>query len=76
LIITGSEDGSIRIYDTVSSQLINIIRNAHSGTPISSVTLTRSGRYLLSGGKDGWGRLWDMSNGACIVQYGGGGGKV
>ncbi|KAH6559934.1 hypothetical protein BASA50_009024 [Batrachochytrium salamandrivorans] len=66
---TCSQDGSIKLYDTVSSRCINTIPNAHGGSPVTSVLFSKNSKYLLSAGMDSIGRLWDMTSGKVLVQY-------
>ena len=54
---TCSKDGSIKIWDGVSSECINTIGQAHTGASVSSVQFSKSGRYLLSVGRDSHARL-------------------
>ncbi|KAI8916210.1 WD40-repeat-containing domain protein [Gorgonomyces haynaldii] len=72
IFASSSHDGSIKIYDGVSSSCINTIYNAHNGLPVTSIEFSKSGRYLLSTGMDHVGRLWDMSTGKVVVSYTGG----
>jgi len=71
LYASASMDGSIKIWDTISSKCINTIRNAHSGAPVSSVQFSPSSKYLLSGGQDSTSRLWDLSTGRQVMLYSG-----
>eukprot|EP00808_Paulinella_micropora_P004728 g14111.t1 len=67
---SSSEDGSVKLWDTVSAQCTNTIRNAHSGSEVQSVNFSPSGTYLLTGGRDSMGRLWDVRNsGRQVMTY-------
>ena len=69
---SSSHDGSIKIYDGVSSSCVNTIQNAHGGQSVTSVAFSKSGKYLLSTGMDHEGKLWDMSTGKVVITYAGG----
>lgn len=47
---SGSKDGCIKIWDGVSNRCIATFLQAHDGSPISSVTFSRNGKYVLSSG--------------------------
>ena len=66
---TCAKDGSIKIWDGVSSECINTIGQAHTGASVSSVQFSKSGRYLLSVGRDSHARLWDLRKGRQVQQY-------
>ena len=44
---SGSRDGSIKLWDGVSSKCVGTISQAHEGAQISSVTFSRSGKVSL-----------------------------
>ncbi|ORC92399.1 uncharacterized protein TM35_000031520, partial [Trypanosoma theileri] len=60
LFATCSLDGSIILYDGVSSRVVAKINNAHSTVPVTSVSFSRTGNILLSAGMDSVARLWDL----------------
>ncbi|KAI8892317.1 WD40-repeat-containing domain protein [Globomyces pollinis-pini] len=64
-----SIDGSIKLYDTVTSRCVNTINNAHDGASIIGIQFSKSCAYLLSTGLDGKGKLWDMSSGNVLCTY-------
>ena len=68
-LASGSEDGSIKLWDAIDGKCLNTITKAHAGNPITSVKFSRNGRYLLSCGLDSAGRLWDMHTGKLITKY-------
>ena len=70
---TGSKDGSIKIWDSVSNKCINTFSDAHSHLEVCSVTFTRNSKYLLSSGKDSVVRLWELSAARCLIAYTGAG---
>ena len=73
LYATCSEDGDIKIWDGVSSRVINMFPKAHDGNEISSIAFSRNGKYLLSSGKDAVVKLWELSMSRCLIAYTGAG---
>jgi WD40 repeat protein/RNA polymerase subunit RPABC4/transcription elongation factor Spt4 len=59
LFVTGSEDGTIRLWNTWTGQEIYIARN-HSSIPFG-LSFSPDGRFLASGSWDGTIRLWGLS---------------
>jgi WD40 repeat protein len=51
--VSGSVDGSIKIWDAVSNRCIATFLQAHDGDEVCSVTFSRNGKYVLSSGKVG-----------------------
>ncbi|KAJ3294957.1 cleavage stimulation factor, 3' pre-RNA, subunit 1 [Borealophlyctis nickersoniae] len=66
-----SDDGSIKIWDTVSGRCTRTIPAAHGGRPVTSIRNARNGRYLLSVGRDSLGKLWDLGSGKAMVEFAG-----
>ncbi|RNF26229.1 cleavage stimulation factor subunit 1 [Trypanosoma conorhini] len=60
-------DGSLIVYDGVSSRPVAKVNNAHSSVPVTSVKFSRTGNFILSAGMDSVARLWDLrrSDGGC-----------
>jgi cleavage stimulation factor subunit 1 len=55
--VSGSVDGSIKIWDAVSNRCIATFPTflqAHDGDEVCSVTFSRNGKYVLSSGKVGY----------------------
>ncbi|KAF4519152.1 hypothetical protein B566_EDAN008214 [Ephemera danica] len=73
LYASGSKDGSIKLWDGVSSRCVNTFRNAHDGAEVCSVTFSRNGKYLLSSGMDSLIKLWELSTSRCLIAYTGAG---
>ncbi|XP_059486358.1 cleavage stimulation factor subunit 1 [Neocloeon triangulifer] len=70
---SGSKDGSIKLWDGVSSKCVNTFKNAHDGNEVSSICFTRNGKYLLSSGMDSLIKLWELSTSRCLIAYTGAG---
>jgi len=73
MYVSASVDGSIKIWDGVSSKCINTIAKAHDGTEVGSVTFTRNNKYILSSGKDSLVKLWELSTYRSLIAYTGAG---
>ncbi|XP_037954444.1 cleavage stimulation factor subunit 1 [Teleopsis dalmanni] len=73
LYASGSVDGCIKIWDTVSGRCVNTILDAHGGAEICSLQFTRNGKYLLSSGKDSLVYLWELCTSRAIQTYTGAG---
>ena len=71
--MSGSRDGSIKIWDGISSKCVGTISQAHEGAPVGSVAFSRSGKYVLSSGMDSSVKLWELSSLRCIIAYTGAG---
>ena len=51
--VSGSTDGSIKIWDGVSNRCVATFLQAHDRAPVCSVAFSRNGKYVLSSGKVG-----------------------
>lgn len=60
-LASGLSDGSIVIYEMVSSGIIAHITEDCHVRPITSITWSRCGRYLLTSSQDWYCKLWDLS---------------
>ncbi|KAI8368457.1 WD40-repeat-containing domain protein [Blakeslea trispora] len=69
IFATSSLDGTVRIWDSTSSQCIKAFEGAHGGTAVSSVRFTNNERYLLTAGLDSTVRLWEVSSGNVLMEY-------
>ena len=68
---SSSEDGSIKLWDGVTSRCINTFKSAHGGAEVCSVQFSKNRKYLLSGGRDGAANLWELSTGRILNHYSG-----
>ncbi|KAI8426767.1 hypothetical protein MSG28_014455 [Choristoneura fumiferana] len=59
---SGSADGCVKLWDTVSNRCFNTFVNAHDGH-----------EYLLTSGLDSSIKLWELSSSRCLIQYTGAG---
>lgn len=73
MYVTASLDGSIKVWDGVSSNCITTFAQAHEGAEVSSVQFTRNGKYVLSSGRDSLVKLWELSTTRCLIAYTGAG---
>lgn len=61
--VTASEDGDIRVWDTVSGECVRSIVGAHGKWPVNCVQISKNGNFILSAGSDSLGKLWDLGTG-------------
>lgn len=57
-VISGSDDRTIRLWNTSSGRCIRVLEGHTS--PIRQVAVSPSGRHLISGDHDGEIRIWDL----------------
>ena len=60
-LASGLSDGSIVIYEMMSCGIIAHITEDCHVRPITSITWSRCGRYLLTSSQDWYCKLWDLS---------------
>ena len=66
---TASVDGSVKLWDALSSTCVRTISRAHGGAAVCGVTYSPSGQYLLTTGLDSSSQLWEVSSGRCVQSY-------
>lgn len=66
-IITGCMDGSIRLYDPISHELLNTLVGHEKG--VISFSWSCRGD-LLSGSWDGTAKCWSLESGVCTTTFG------
>jgi WD40 repeat protein len=64
---SGSDDGTVRLWDTVTGQPVGQPLTGHTGT-VTSVVFSPEGTRLVSGSHDKTVRLWDATTGQPIGQ--------
>ena len=57
------------MWDAITGKLVTTFAKAHGGAPVTSVQWTKNGKYLLSMGRDGVGRLWDVKGEKELVEF-------
>merc|ERR1711990_494849 len=68
-VVTGWKDGFIRSYDTASGLKNWEIANAHKGE-VTSITDSLSAGAIVSGGEDGYVRVWHGTNRSMLADFG------
>jgi cleavage stimulation factor subunit 1 len=69
IFASSSHDGSIKVYDGVSSTCISTIQKAHSGASVTHIEFSKSGKYILSSGLDSIGKVWDITSGKVVTEF-------
>ena len=69
LIITtaNEEENLVKIWEAESGKLLRTI-NAHADI-ITSISVSRDGKYLLSAGHDEYARIWEVSSGRKVKEF-------
>lgn len=62
VMVSGSQDGTIRAWDTASFEHNGTVFDGHTDW-VTSLALSADGRLLASGSEDGSVRLWDVQSG-------------
>jgi WD40 repeat protein len=68
-VATGSEDGTVRLFDLASGELIRTYDGHTAG--VYGVTFTPDQTKLVTGSWDHDARVWDVESGECIYVLGG-----
>ncbi len=73
-VISGSSDGTVRVWDLESGELL-LTLEGHGGT-VWAVAVTPDGRRAISGSEDGTVEVWDLDSGELLLTLEGHGGPV
>ena len=65
-VITGSDDGTARVWRVPGGQLLATL--AH-GAPVTAARLTPNGRFAVTAGRDGIVRVWNVARGSRVRAY-------
>lgn len=65
-VYSGSEDGTIRIWD---SRVNVCTRTFDNGAPVNTVAMTPNETEFISGDQNGHVKVWDLKAGACREEY-------
>jgi COMPASS component SWD3 len=68
LIVSGSYDGLIRIWDTASGQCLKTLIDDNN-PPVSFVKFSPNGKFILASTLDHTIRLWNHYSGKCLKTY-------
>ncbi|HEY2841514.1 MAG TPA: c-type cytochrome domain-containing protein [Pirellulales bacterium] len=67
-ILSGSADGSARLWNTADGQLV---KQFDHGAPITAVAIRPDGARIATGGANGMAKLWNVADGKSLVDLGG-----
>ena len=73
LLVTGSIDSSIKIWERTSGKIVQEIKHPQ---PIAYLDLSADGKFIVTGSYDSKVRLWRISDGALIKEFTGHTGTV
>ncbi|MFF3940365.1 AAA family ATPase [Streptomyces phaeofaciens] len=72
LVVSGGEDGTVRVWDLATGQRVGKPMTGHSGhvASVAAVMLPDGRAWAVSGGQDGTVRVWDVDTGqsVCVIQ--------
>ncbi|KAM3182872.1 hypothetical protein ACTXT7_011475 [Hymenolepis weldensis] len=69
LITAGTDSAcSIRVWNFNTGQLVSEITDAHQGEQITCICFDLTERRLITGGRDGYVRIWNHNSGACLKE--------
>ena len=66
LIVTGSEDRSARIWDSVTSRPVGVPLKGHTGKVLNASISVPDGARIVTASEDYTARLWDVATGKQI----------
>eukprot|EP01063_Lacrimia_lanifica_P012815 TRINITY_DN19521_c0_g1_i1.p1 TRINITY_DN19521_c0_g1~~TRINITY_DN19521_c0_g1_i1.p1 ORF type:complete len:530 (+),score=169.80 TRINITY_DN19521_c0_g1_i1:83-1672(+) len=68
---SANSDGSLKIWDPSAPRWVVVpITNCHCGAEVTSVKYSKTGKELLTAGKDGMVRIFETRNWKCLGTYG------
>ena len=70
LVLTGSDDGDARVWDTGGPKTMNEIIDRHTAG-VTSVAVNENGTLAVSGGADGAAHVWRQGHGTVVLSHGG-----
>jgi cleavage stimulation factor subunit 1 len=70
--VSASQDGSVKVWDAVSSRVTRTFARIHDGTSVNTAAISRNGAYILSSGNDSTVRVTDLRTGATLRKLIGG----
>jgi serine/threonine-protein kinase len=68
LLITGSNDKTVRVWDGSTGEALGGFDEAHDGA-VTAVAVTRDGKYVLSASDDATVRVWDLATRKRVGLY-------
>ena len=67
-IITGSDDGTIRVWERATGE-VKVVITSHLGGRICAVACTLDGEQVVTGGYDGTVRMWNLASGELAATF-------
>lgn len=65
-VVSGSQNGSIMLWDINSSDSISKFHNSHGDCELTAMCFDRSKRRLITGSRDGIIKMWNFNNGQIL----------
>ena len=71
LIVAGTEDGSLWLWDVSSEACLNVLVQGGHSTPVTAVLFSRDGNLIVSGSAEEQGHVivWDAGSGKALFKY-------
>jgi WD40 repeat protein len=69
LVVTSSEDGTARIWDSRRGATLHVLRG-HVGA-VNDASFSPDGKFVVTAGHDGTARIWDVATGRALLLTGG-----
>lgn len=69
LYASASNDGAVKVWDTVTSRPVHAFGNVHGGAPVHTAALSHNSHYLLTSGGDSMVRVLDIRTGATLRTF-------